>query len=41
VWTGPHPLEVFFGAVGLAIAGLAVNSRALRARPEQPETTPQ
>jgi hypothetical protein len=26
VWIGPHPLEVLFGAVGLAIAGLAATN---------------
>jgi hypothetical protein len=28
VWIGPHPLEVVFGAVGLAIVGLAATSHA-------------
>jgi hypothetical protein len=37
VWIGPHPLEVVFGAVGLAIAGLAATSSAPRAGHPQPQ----
>jgi hypothetical protein len=40
VWIGPHPLEVVFGAVGLAIAGLAATNGSTRAGGQQSQTTP-
>jgi hypothetical protein len=39
VWIGPHPLEVVFGAIGLAIGGLAATNTR-RTGHDQPETIP-